>query len=622
MDLFKKRSYVIIGFILTVFVVYIARLFYIQVLDTTYRQVADQNVIKKETLYPNRGLIYDRNGKLVVINDAIYEIHVIPRQVKELDTLLFCKLLSIDKTFFVEQLAKATADSRYRPYLFLKHINPQQYATFQEYLYRFPGFFGKIRMVRNYPYRAAAHVVGYISEVSPQQIKKNNYYVQGDYIGTNGLENTYEKVLRGVKGSKLIIVDKFNRELGPFDEGNYDTLAVSGLNLITSLDIELQKYAEDLMQNKKGSVVAIEPSTGEVLVMVSSPTYDPNLLSGRERGMYIKQFQHDTLMTLFNRPIMASQYPPGSTFKPLNAMIGLEEGTLNVNTGYPCSGGYHMGSITVGCHAHPAAGNLTQGIMHSCNAYFCYTFRNIVDQGKFHNMDEALGTWNEYLYSFGLGKKTGIDMPGELPGLVPTPKLYNKVYGKGRWKSSTIISLSIGQGEIGMTPLQLANYMAAIANRGYYYTPHLIKKIEGDTTDLLKPYRVKHVTKVSRHNFDPIVEGLYQTCEQGTGRIARIEGYQVCGKTGTAQNPHGKDHSVFVAFAPKENPKIAIAVFVENSGFGATYAAPIASLVMEKYLNDTIAAPRLPLEKRMLEADLIHPKVIAQKNEEQPGDIH
>lgn len=606
MDLYKNRRLVVVTIIVAIFVVYIGRLFSLQILDEKYKDLANKNVIRKSKVYPNRGLIYDRNNKLLVVNDAIYEVFVIPRQVQEMDTTLFCKLLDIDREYFNKQLTKARKYSRYKPSPFLKQVSAEQYAAFQEYLYKFPGFFGEIRLVRKYPYNAAAHVLGYVGEVNAGIVEKSDYYSSGDYIGISGLESTYEDFLRGQKGSKMVLVDVYNREQGSFAEGVYDTAAISGSNIKISLDIELQSYGEYLMQNKKGCIVAIDPQSGEILCMVSSPSFDPNLLSGRNRGKNYATLSKDTLKPLFNRPIMAG-YPPGSTFKPIQALIGLQEKTLKTNDAYPCYPGYRMGSHTVGCHLHPVARNLSTAIQHSCNAYFCYVFRNIIDQGKYESMDEALISWDSYLYSFGLGEKLGVDIPNEVDGLVPTPNRYNKTYGEGRWKSSTIISLSIGQGELGVTPLQMANMTCAIANRGFYYIPHLAVDIESDTSGALDKFRKRNYTMIDSAYFEPIVEGLYQTCEQGTGRIARIDGYKVCGKTGTVENPHGEDHSAFVCFAPKDDPKIVVAAFVENSGFGSTYAAPIASLIMEKYLNDTISEKRKYLEQRMINANLVAP---------------
>lgn len=611
MDIFKNRRFIILGIFASFLVVYALNLFYIQIVDDSYEALANQNVIRNVTVYPNRGLIYDRNGMLIVENDATYEIFVIPKQVKNIDTALFCQLLDIEPQYFIDQMTKAKNYSRYVPSSFLKNLSVEQYASFQEHLYMFPGFYGDIRLVRKYPQHSAAHVLGYTGEISQKKLDAQSYYKSGDYIGISGLEATYEPFLRGHKGSKLILVDKFNREQGSFKDGIYDTAAISGHNLTVTLDIELQVYAEQLMQNKRGCVVAIEPSTGEILVMVSAPSYDPNLLTGRQRGNNYVMLQKDTLKPLFNRAISGGSYPPGSTFKSIMALMGLQEGTLQPSDVYPCFGGFRLGSHTVGCHAHAPLKDLSSAIQHSCNAYFCYVFKNIIDQSKFASSDEALAKWDSYLYSFGLGNKLGVDIPGENPGHVPTPKYYNNIYQKGHWKSSTIISLAIGQGELGITPLQMANMTCAIANRGYYFTPHFVKFIENDTTNFVKRYSGKNQTKIEQRYFDEVVEGLYQTVQAGTGRIAQIEGYEVCGKTGTVENPHGKDHSAFITFAPKVGPRIVVLAFVENSGFGATYAAPIASLVMEKYLNDTIATNRLYLEKRMIETDLIHPKVLS-----------
>ena len=622
MDLFKKRSYVIIFIFTAVCVLYLARLFYLQVLDKTYKTLADQNVIRKVTLYPNRGLVFDRNNKLVVSNDAIYELNVVPRQVKNIDTALFCKLLQIDRSYFNNTMAEATRYSRYKPSVFMKRVDANQFATLQEYLYQFPGFYGEIRMVRSYPSNGGAHVLGYIGEVTPNQIKASTYYAPGDYIGLSGLESTYEPVLRGVKGNKLVVVDVHNREQGQFAEGKYDTTAISGKNIHVSLDIELQEYAEKLMANKRGSVVAIDPNTGEILVMVSSPSYDPNKLSGHDRGNYFVSLYKDTNKPLFNRPIMAGQYPPGSTFKPAQALIGLTEGSLKVSDGYHCGGGYHLGGLTVRCDPdkpHAGAGNLTEAILLSCNSYFCNVFRGFLEQPKWHgDMDSALGTWNNYLFSVGMGHKLGIDIPNEQGGRIPTPTYYNKIYGQGHWKFSTVISLSIGQGEVGITPLQLANYISCIANRGWYITPHFVTKVDNDSSGIIDKYKVKHQSLFPAANFEPVIEGLFQTIERGTAAASKVKGYEVCGKTGTAQNPFGKNHSVFIGFMPRDKPKIAISVFIENSGYGATYAAPIATLIMEKYVTGSISEGRKATEKKMMESDLIHPAGTAAKNDASP----
>lgn len=585
--------------------IFLVRLFHLQVLSKTYSDLASQNVIRRIQLHAARGLMYDRKGNLIVTNDAVYDLYVVPRQVaKNMDTLLFCKLLQIDREFFNRQMKKAFQYSRYRPSLFLKQITTEEIARFQEYLYQFPGFYTEMRTIRRYPYKSGLHVVGYVGEADPELVETSDYYKAGDYVGINGLEKIYEKELRGVRGSKYILVDVHNREKGSFRNGAMDTFAINGHDLHLSLDIELQIYGEQLMQNKKGSITAIEPATGEILAMISSPSVDPNLLSGRMRGENFRMLTMDTLKPLFNRPVMGF-YPPGSTFKPLMALIGLEEKVLTPGTSFRCASGYVVGSFSVGCRPHPPPVNLFVGLQYSCNAYFCSVFRAILDQPRYKNIQESYAVWRNYVTSFGLGNRLGTDIPNEFQGLVPPVEYYNKLYKTENWKSLTIISLGIGQGELAVTPLQLANMTAAIANRGFYYTPHFVTRIEGDTSQRLSQFIERHQTLVSEKNFEPVIEAMYQTVETGTARASRIPGISVCGKTGTAQNPQGEDNSLFLAFAPKDNPKIAIAVVVENAGHGSAYAAPIATLMIEKYLNDTISASRLKLEQKMLEANLI-----------------
>lgn len=606
MDLFKNRRIIILGIFLFVFIAFVLKLLHLQLIEESYKNLANQNIVRRIKLHSNRGLIFDRNKKLIVTNDAIYDLYVIPGQVKkDIDTLKFCSLLNLNTEFFATQLKNARKYSRHRPSLFVKQISIEEYARFQEYLYLFPGFYTELRTIRRYPYRGAAHTLGYIGEVNQAQITSSSFYRSGDYIGISGIEMIYEKQLRGQRGSKYILVDVFNREKGSFKDKALDTAAVSGANLHLSLDIDLQMYGEWIMQNKSGSIVAIEPQTGEILALVSSPAFDPNLLSGRERGDNFKILSSDTLHPLFNRPIMA-KYPPGSTFKPVMALIGLNENTLKPTDNYKCHPGYFLGSFSVGCRPHPTVYNLSHSLELSCNAYYCHVFRNIIDQKKFSTMDESLNSWHDYVQSFGLGIKMNVDLPNEDAGLLPSPELYNRIYKNNSWKSTTIISLGIGQGELGTTPLQLANMISAIANKGYYYPPHFVTHIEGDTAESLGRYNTRHYTLVDKSKFDPVIEGLYQTVEKGTARSAKIKGIEVCGKTGTAQNPHGEDHSVFVAFAPKDNPVIAVAVFVENAGGGSKFASPIASLIIEKYLTDTISTSRKWLETKMLETDLVH----------------
>jgi penicillin-binding protein 2 len=607
MDLYKNRRLVIQIIMAVVLVLFLTRLFYLQIIDDTYSELASKNAIRRVPNYPNRGLILDRNNELVVFNDAVYDLYVVPSQVKEMDTLKFCELLKIDISFFREQLLKARQHSRYRPSAFVKQISAKDFALFQEYLFQFPGFYEELRTIRRYPFRSAAHTLGYIGEVNQTEIEKNPYYQSGDYIGISGIEYTYEKFLRGRRGVRYMMVDNLNREKGRFRNGELDTAAIAGKNLQLTLDIILQNYGELLMQNKKGSIVAIEPETGEILAMISSPVYDPNLLTGRERGKNYIALKNDTLEPLYNRPIMGL-YPPGSTFKTFIGLIGLQEKVISENTGYNCRLGYSIGSIFVKCRPHPPASNISIALQYSCNAYFCNAFKETIDNNKYKDEDASLAKWNDYLYSFGFGKQVGIDVPNEKKGFIPTPEYFKKVYKGWRWRSSTIISLGIGQGEVTVSPLQLTNATVCIANRGWYYIPHLARKIDDPDFYNNNKYLVKQQTMVDSIYFTSVVEAMYLTVEQGTARASKIPGVAMCGKTGTVQNPHGEDHSMFIAFAPKDNPKIVVGVVVENSGGGSKYAAPIASLMIEKYLNDTIAATREALEQRILEADFINPK--------------
>jgi penicillin-binding protein 2 len=469
----------------------------------------------------------------------------------------------------------------------------------QEKLFKFHGFYVQPRTLRKYPNKVAGHTLGYIGEVDDKLVAKNPYYQSGDYIGVSGLEQSYEEELRGQRGVRIVMVDVFNREKGSFSNGEYDSAAVSGQNLVTTLDLELQMLGERLLENKIGSVVAIEPSTGEILAIVTKPGYDPNLLVGRVRSKNYSQLLKDELKPLFNRAMMA-YYPPGSTFKLVNALIAQQEEIITPATVFPHS--FVVGSKSVKCHPHPGGLGLEGAVQYSCNPYFCNTFRAFVDNRKFVTSEKGYKLWRDYVLSFGIGRKIGVDLPHELEGNVPKVDFYDRYYGKGRWKASTIFSLGIGQGELGVTPLQMANIMCIIANKGYYYTPHIVKKI-GDKPNTTRNLAEKHVTMVNESHFDAIQDGMQKVVEAGTARVARFGDFVICGKTGTAQNPHGKDHSLFVAFAPRENPKIAIAVMVENSGFGATWAAPVASLMMEKYLTDSISRPEL--YERMIKGNLL-----------------
>lgn len=586
-DAFINRKYIIMALIVIASLCLIIRLFILQVVKDSYRLSADNNVLRYVTQYPARGLIYDRNGKLIVYNQAAYDLMVVPVQTSKLDTTEFCDLLGISIDIFREKMKTAINYSRRAPSVFLKQISDATYARFQEKMFLYPGFYVQPRTLRKYSKPVASHVLGYVSEVDEGLIKKNPYYKPGDYIGKSGIEEAYEKELRGKRGVKIYLVDVFSRIKGSYANGSMDTLAVQGSDVISGIDLDLQEYGELLMKNKRGSIVAIEPSTGEVLTLVSSPNYDPNLLVGRIRSDNFAALSADTLKPLFNRALMAS-YPPGSTFKPVNGLIGLQEGVITPTTLFACNNGYQAGSIFIECHSHASPLNLIGAIGTSCNAYFCQTYRRILENPNYTTVADAYVKWKSYLNEFGFGNKLGTDFVNELSGFIPATDYFDKYYGKNRWKALTVISMAIGQGEVGATPLQLANMTAAIANRGYYYTPHIIKSVGSDhKTD--SRFTTRHKINIDSANFESIVLGMEASVNSGgTSTVAAMKDIIVCGKTGTAQNPHGKNHSVFIAFAPKENPKIAIMVFVENAGFGATYAAPIASLMIEKYIKGEI----------------------------------
>ena len=604
-----RKTKLLIG-LCTAALIIICKLFSIQILDDDYKMAAENNSLVYTTIYPTRGIIHDRNEKILVGNKMSYDLMVTPREVKEFDTLEFCSILGVSREFVKEKMdeyKKFRSKIGWRTVVMIKQMPQETYMKFAEIEYKFPGFRGQARTIRDYPYNAGGNLLGYVSEVDAAYIKKHEgEYQAGDYAGKTGIEAAREKELRGEKGYNIMVRDSRTKIMSGFNDGEMDKEAVPGKNITTTIDAELQHYGQMLMNNKVGSLIAIEPATGEILAMVSSPGIDVEQLA--DIGKHYSNIASDPLKPMFNRTVQAS-YPPGSIFKLVNGLIGLQEGIFTPSTRYSCKMGYHFGKNKLGCHAHKSPIDFEESIMMSCNAYFCYVFRDLLENGKNGNVAESLDKWNEYVKSFGFGRKLGSDFPSELGGYIPDSKLYNKFYGKGRWKATTVISLSIGQGEIGCTPLHMANLCAIMANRGWYRTPHIIKDSEHVKID--ERFHEKHYTMVDTVHFHRVVNGMYRAVNSGfgsggTASIAAVPGLEICGKTGTAQNPHGDDHSVFICFAPKDNPKIAVAAFVENGGFGATWAAPIASLLTEKYLTGEIRPEREYLEDRVLEGNLLH----------------
>lgn len=597
----ERRKFIFFTMFIIVGVAFLIKLFLLQVIQEEYKLSAENNVLRYVTQYPPRGAMFDRNGKLMVFNEAAYDLLVVPKQVIPFDTSELCRLLDITIEEVRATLRKARLYSMVKPSIFLEQLSKEDFAYLEEVMFKFPGFYVQLRTIRKYETPIAAHVLGYIGEVDKRDIDRDPYYKMGDYIGKSGVEKAYEPILRGKKGVKIKLVDVHNREMGSYKDGKYDSISVPGKNVILSLDADLQAYGEQLMRWKKGSIVAIEPSTGEVLVMVSNPSYDPNLLVGRARSKNYTKLTQDPMIPLFNRATQA-QYPPGSTFKTISTVIALQEGVLDVNTRYGCSG---VGTVPISCsHKHASPLSLLHAIEQSCNPYFWQVFKSVLEQRKFSTMQDAYNFWKEYVASFGVGTILEGDIPDQANGNLPKDSYFDRYYGKKGWRPLTIRSLSIGQGEIEMTPLQLANAAAIFANRGYYYPPHFLKEVEGDPGYTDK-YKKKTYSKVSTDYFPILVEGMglvYQGVS-GTARWYKIDSVDCCGKTGTAQNPHGKNHSIFIAFAPMDNPKIAIACVVENSGYGATWAAPIATLIMEKYLKGEIK--QKAAEERMLNAYLL-----------------
>lgn len=585
---------------------FIIKLFSLQIVDESNKIMAESFAIRRLVQYPARGNVLDRNGELLVANESSYDLMMIPAEVAGIDTAAFCELVDISKNEFITvtqsiwERIKGKTLNRNEPVPIVKEITKEVYARIQEKMYKFPGYYLEQRSIRRYPKPIAAHILGYIGEVDTSITRKNPYYKPGDYIGISGVEKSYEEHLRGTKGVRKVFVDVFNKEHGSYRDGMFDTASVQGENLTTTLDIGLQEYGEQLMRNKKGAIVVIEPTTGEILALISSPSYDPNLLVGRGRKKNYPALLLDPHTPLYNRATMDG-YPPGSTFKVMNALVGQQEGVLHNHTVYGCAGGFRLTATKkVGCHGHPTP-DLRLSIKTSCNAYYCSVFNSVVK--KYKNARDGYAKWREWAVRFGFGQNFDTDIPNIKNGNVPKPEYYDKIYGKGGWQGLTVISLGIGQGELQANALQIANLACIVANRGHFITPHVGKTVGEKTLEF-----EKHDVGVDRKYYDIVVQGMYGAVNEpgGTGGIARMDTVIVCGKTGTAQNPRGKDHSVFMCFAPMDQPKIAIGVLVENAGFGATWAAPIATLMIEKYLFGSVK--RKDLEKRIMEGNLMNSK--------------
>ena len=609
---FSRKNKLLIGLVAAALLL-LAKIFYIQIIDDKYKISAENNSMVREIIYPTRGVIYDRNGEILVGNKVAYDIQVTPHEVRAFDTLLLARMLDTSATFLRDKMKEYERNAKrigFQPVTLLRQVSAETYNRFAEVQYQFPGFRGQIRSIRDYPVNAGGNLLGYVSEVDAAYIKAHpEEYKSGDYIGRTGIEAARERDLRGEKGYHIYLRNARNQIESPYKDGEMDKEAVPGQDIVTTIDAGLQQYGQELMRNKVGSVVAIEPGTGEILAMVSSPGIDVSQLADFSR--HYSEIMSDPYKPMFNRTVQAA-YPPGSVFKLVNGMIGLEEGTLQPGSLFPCSHGYPLGDHRPACHGHKSPINLEEAIMMSCNSYFCFALRDVLENRKYPSMDDALDKWHDYVESMGFGRKLGSDFPSELGGTIPTSKLYNRVYRKelGGWKFATIKSISIGQGEVGVTPLQIANLAATVANRGYYYIPHIVKESPGIVLD--PKYKERQYTMVDTTEYKKVIRGMWRAVNSGAGMggtawVAHVDGLDICGKTGTAQNPRGADNSVFICFAPMDDPKIAVAVYVENGGFGATWAAPIASLLVEKYLTGEIrdGAGRKELEERMLQGDLL-----------------
>lgn len=585
---YSNRKYVLGGVAVLIIFVYLARLFTLQLMSDDFKRNADSNAFLKRIQFPARGAIRDRTGNLLVYNQPSYDIMVVKSEMKGLDTLDLCRSLGINREWFehrMTEIEKVKGYSHYTQQVFMTQLSAEEFSSFQEKLFQFPGFHVQKRNIRQYAYPYAAHILGDVGEVGPADIEADEYYQSGDYIGIQGVERSYEKELRGEKGVEILLRDANGRIKGNYQNGKYDRAPIPGKNLTLSIDMDLQALGERLMKGKLGSIVAIEPRTGEILCMVSSPSYDPRIMVGRQRGKNHQILKNDPRLPLLNRAINGT-YPPGSTFKTSQALTFLEEGIITPATAYPCSHGFHFGRLTVGCHGHGSPLPLIPAIGTSCNGYFCWgLYHMLSNRTKYPTVQDAMTTWKDYMVSMGFGYKLDVDLPGEKRGMIPNAPYYDKHLGKS-WSALSVISIAIGQGEVTLTPLQIANLGATIANHGYYITPHVVKEVQGEKLDTA--YSRKHYTKVSQRNYEYVVEGMRRAVTGGTCSSANNSWYEVCGKTGTAQN-RGHDHSVFMGFAPKDDPKIAVAVYVENGGWGATFGVPIGALIMEKYINGQLS---------------------------------
>ncbi|NIK73191.1 penicillin-binding protein 2 [Thermonema lapsum] len=595
---FERRKYVFFALFILVGLLFAVRLFYLQLIDDSYKEAANRNVVERLIEQPHRGLIYDRNGKLIVYNEPVYDLMLIPYDFRQVDTAAFCRLVNLSKEELIKRIRKIPNPRKGG--VIIPQLSRQEYARLQEFLSDFRGVYVQARSVRVYPHQSLANALGYIAEISPKELEKDTtgYYQQGDYVGKSGIEAFYEYYMRGKKGVQYVVKNNFNQVVGAYKGGKLDQKPQAGSELIASIDLDLQAYGELLMSNKTGAIVAIEPSSGEILALISAPSYDPNLLSGPSLSKHFAELLQHPGKPLYNRAIQ-SRYPPGSTFKTVQALIGLQIGALQLHDYLPCN------QKLVGCHGHPSPTNVLSSIRYSCNPFYYLAFRRIILQegDDFQHIVRNYKRWKQYVESFGFGRHLGIDIANEGSGYLPDVDYFNRMYGEGRWNFSNVYSLSIGQGEIGVTPLQMANLAAIIANRGYYYTPHLIKEVSA-LGGPLPIYRQKHVVPIDTAYFSPIIEGMEMAFKAGTVSWqaqlpAEKQDIVICGKTGTVQNPHGEDHATFIAFAPKQNPKIAIAVYVENAGFGGVWAATIASLMIEKYLTGDVL--RKELEKTTIQ---------------------